>query len=339
MPYEIRHTLLRAWFEQHVTMNRDGAADLGALKSTLICRGVNSRGWRLYLDYGDALFERLGRPWVAADWLYSSGQNALAFLRLLQSCETDVLPPPALISSMSGWGIPKDRLALVPPGFFRSAWKACVAAEYAGVPVATFVEADVAPLSRWFFSTGQYVDPDANRLKAGWSALERRYLEWLRAIPPVAAVRDRTPSAPPAEWPAPVRAVEYEGLRFVSLSTAGALQEEGRAMRHCIGNYVRRCFGSSLRAYSVRHIKSGERLATLTVSYVVAHDHWTLDEIKGPENADVDQRIVRAAYGLLRSLDDATAEDHAFRQFLRRIQSRADEEGREIDEDCFYCQV
>ena len=55
----IRHNLLPLWFEQHITLDRRGELDLGTVKQALTQRGVNSRGWRLYLDYGDALFEQL----------------------------------------------------------------------------------------------------------------------------------------------------------------------------------------------------------------------------------------------------------------------------------------
>jgi hypothetical protein len=183
MTLQIRHNLLQTWFEPVAPSEGAIHADLGILKRVLAGRGVNSRGWRLYLDYGDALFERLGRPWVAADWLYSSGHNAVAFLRLLQSCEMDVLPPPEMISSMCRWEIPKDRLSSVPPAFFRAVWKRCIASEYAGVPVAAYVEAEVVPLAKWFFRTGQHVNPEPSQLKAGWDALERLYLEWVRTHP------------------------------------------------------------------------------------------------------------------------------------------------------------
>lgn len=305
----IRHTLLLIWFEQHITLDRRGELDLGTLKQALMQRGVNSRGWRLYLDYGDSLFEQLGHPWVDDDWLYSSGHNAVAFLCLLQSCEMDVLPPPEFVRSMSQWGIPKDRLSLVPAGFFRAAWKACVAADYQRLPIREFISDYLLPLSRWFFSTGLYQEVETSLLKAGWAALERRYRE----------SPDRRRPANKGEWPVPVWAVEFDGFRFTALATSADLKAEGVAMRHCIGGYDDLCRESSLRAYSVIHKKSGGRLATLTVAYSSQFNTWALDQIKGPGNAEVDERIVRATTALLQSLDEATAEDAAFRQFLRKL--------------------
>ena len=60
----VRHTLLPHWLGLCDVRCENPPVDLGALKQALIKRQLNSRGWRLYLDYGDALFECLGRHLV-----------------------------------------------------------------------------------------------------------------------------------------------------------------------------------------------------------------------------------------------------------------------------------
>ena len=75
--------------------------------------------------------------------------NALAFLRLLQACETDVLPPTALLRSMARWHIPEQRLDLVLPAFFRAAWKMCIVGEYTGAQIDTLVETRIEPVCQW----------------------------------------------------------------------------------------------------------------------------------------------------------------------------------------------
>lgn len=304
-----RHTLLPLCLEQHITLDRRGELDLGTLKRALMQRGVNSHGWRLYLDNGDALFEQLGRPWVDESWLYSSGHNAVAFLCLLQSCEMDILPPPEFVRSMSQWRIPKDRLFLVPAGFFRAAWKASVAADYEKVPLNEFTAGQLLPLTQWFFSNGLHQDVETSLLKTGWTALQRRYRE--------SPLRRRP--ANKGEWPVPVWVVEFDGFCFSALASSADLKADGVTMRHCIGGYDDFCRESSLRAYSVIHKKSGGRLATLTVDYSIQSSSWELQQIKGPGNAGVDERILRATTALLQSLDEATEEDAAFRQFLRML--------------------
>lgn len=206
----------------------------------------------------------------------------------------NVLPPPEMISSMCRWEIPKDRLTSVPPAFFRAVWKRCIASEYAGVPVAAYVEAEVVPLAKWFSRTGQHVNPEPNELKAGWDALERLHLEWVRTHPEKLANPHKLSCAPSTDWRVPVSAVEFAGLHFVVLATATALCEEGDAMQHCIATYADCCRASSLRAYSVRRRKNNQRLATLTVAYIVESDHWCLKEIKGPQNAEVDESIIHS---------------------------------------------
>lgn len=102
-------------------------------------------------------------------------------------------------------------------------------------------------------------------------------------------------------------------------------------MSHCIGGYGDRCRKTSLRAFSVRHRKTGARLATLTVAY--EKGFWQLMAISGPENAEVDDRIVLSTNGLLRSLDEATAENAAFRSFLEKLKARPPSD-EEFDDDC-----
>jgi hypothetical protein len=297
------HEQLALWFD--VPVDEEGA-DLGLLKKALVARGVNGRGWRLYLDYGDAMFEALGRPWVDADAPFSSGPNAAAFLRLLAACEMDVLPPPLLVRSLRQWHIPGERLASVPPLFLRAAWKACVAADYSGDGSAEhlkrFVDDEVVPLAHWFFATLQHQEPEANLLKAGWPTLKRLHQEWRREQ----TLQREARSPAPAQWPVFVPAVDWEGLRFVSLASDAALLTEGDRMNHCIGGYGERCRSGMLRAYSVREGKSGTRVATLTVEEV-APGRWKIDAIKGNYNAPVTKRVEEAAAAVLRSLEEAHA--------------------------------
>jgi hypothetical protein len=278
------------------------------LKKALVARGVNGRGWRLYLDYGDAMFEALGRPWVDADAPFSSGPNAAVFLRLLAACEMDVLPPPLLVRSLRQWRIPGERLAELPPLFLRAAWKACVAADYSGDGSAghlqRFIADEVIPVAQWFFATLQHREPEANLLKAGWPALQREQQEW--RLQQVLQREARSPA--PAQWPVFVPAVEWEGL------------VEGDAMNHCIGGYGERCRGGMLRAYSVREGKSGTRVATLTVEEM-ASGRWKIDAIKGNYNAPVTKRVEEAAAAVLRSLEEAHASFPSTRAQMFRARS------------------
>lgn len=293
------HVQLPAWLG---IPEDDPGVDLGLLKKTLASRGVNARGWRLYLDYGDAMFEALGEPWIDSDAPACSGPSAVAFLKLTAACEMDIPPPPLLVRSISRWQIPDSKLETIPPLFLRAAWKGYVAEDYAddgdGACTTQYIDEKVVPLANWYFSSQHHKELDTNLLKSGWSALERRHHEWI-------IQREEHSPAPP-EWTTFVRAVEWEGLRFVSLASWQALEAEGAAMRHCIGSYGEKCKTRMLRAYSVRDKKSGARVATLTVEEEKP-GRWKIDAIKGSQNAPVDNRVTVAAWSVVRALEDAYA--------------------------------
>ena len=63
------------------------------LKVLLQKNGVNRRGWRLYLDYGDALLESLGSKLLNRQARQQSCRHVEQVLSLLAACEMDVPPP------------------------------------------------------------------------------------------------------------------------------------------------------------------------------------------------------------------------------------------------------
>ena len=93
-------------------------------------------------------------------------------------------------------GLPDDRLDLLPPLYFRAAWKAAVANQYEQRSRAEFT-GEVALVSLWFFSTGAYETADPGLLKAGWPALLRRQKAWSLAQAPEASARSSSASD---EW-------------------------------------------------------------------------------------------------------------------------------------------
>lgn len=319
---ELWHLYLSLWVNDPLAASRTHPTAMGKLKEAVMSKGVNSRGWRLYLDYGDAIFDQLGRPWIVLGQGSQANEiNALAFLRLLQACETDVLPPTALLRSMARWQIPDRRLDLVPPAFFRGAWKMCIVGEYTGAQVDTLVETRIEPVCQWFFATRQHIHVDHNQLKVGWGLLERRYHEFL-ATRQLGDASLPTATTPSAEWLTPVLQAEFDGLLFTALTHEAALQAEGDRMAHCIGGYASRCRRSTLRAYSVTHNKTRQRVATLSVVYSRESQNWRIDDMKGPKNAAVSTEAVTAAFGLLHCLDDATNTNPLVRQELDRLSSQ-----------------
>lgn len=294
-----------------MTEGHIGSDDLGALKSMLTRHGVNARGWRLYLDHGDVLFAPLVPFWFDRHGKGREAAVATCWLRLLQSCEMDVLPPPELVRSIAEWKVPGNQLDTVSPLFLRAAWKSCAAAQYEDDGMDDFIEEQLIPLAQWFFGSGAYKSIDSGRIKAGWESLKRLRYESV-------AVEARKLGTD--EWPPIVRKFESGPYRMLALSSESQLREEGEQMRHCVGTYGDLCRYSSLRIFSVRYKKTGARAATLSIKETEPGS-WVFDQLQGPANADVDPSLWREADALLQIANRISRDDAQTRTFLDFIHS------------------
>lgn len=303
------HNELLNWFQ--MTEGRSGNDHLGVLKTLLTQHGVNSRGWRLYLDHGDVLFAPLVPYWFD---LHGKGQEsavATGWLRLLQSCEMDVLPPPELVASIAHWKVPGNQLEAVPPLFLRAAWKSSAAAQYSDDGIDDFIEEQLIPLAQWFFGSGAHKSIDSGRMKAGWESLKRLRYE------SVAAEAQKLGTD---EWPPIVRKFESGPYRMLALSSESQLREEGEQMRHCVGTYGDNCRYGPLRIFSVQYKKTGTRVATLSIKETEPGS-WVFDQLKGPANAEVDPSLWREADALLQIANRISRDDPQVRTFLDFIHS------------------
>ena len=303
------HKALPKWFQ--MTDELIGNHHLNALKVTLTQLGVNSRGWRLYIDYGDAMFTPLATHWFARHGKGREGAVASHWLRLLQSCEMDVLPPPELVASMAQWQVPGNQLDAVPPLFLRAAWKSCAAAQYSDDGIDAFIKAELIPLAQWFFESGAYMSTDTGRLKAGLESLKRLRRESI-------ALEAR--KLGPDEWPPILRKFESGAYRMLALTSESQLVEEGEHMRHCAGTYGDDCRFEPLRIFSVQYKKTGLRVATLAIKETHPGT-WIVDQIKGLENSDVDPFLWREVDVLLQIANRISREDLQLRAFLDLIHS------------------
>jgi hypothetical protein len=296
--------------------------DLGALKSALAQLGVNGRGWRLYLDYGDALFVPLSEAWLRPDQPEHCRANALAYLRLLQACEMDILPPPALVASLQLWGLPNNRLDSLPPLYFRAAWKAAVAGQYEQRAAYEFVREAIL-VSLWFFGSGVYAVPEPGLLKAGWPALLRRQKAWSLAQA-AAGLRSSAPTVD--QWNPFVRRLDWGFYRFEALTNEAQLLEEGEVMQHCVGTYAEYCQSGVARVYSVRDRQSGRRVATFSMT-LVEHGEgksaWECEQLSGVKNAEIAQRdMFIATDALLRAYQDLPT--HSFAKPVMPVKVNAE---------------
>lgn len=318
------HALLPFWLE--IYPDESGDFDFKQIKSALTNQGVNGRGWRLYLDYGDDLFYPLQEAWIGEDRPFFAPQ-AVTWLRILQACEMDVLPPVRLVRSIPEWGIPHSDLDLLPPLLLRAAWKACIAAQYRNELLCDFVNSDIIPVAKRYFELGAHLEPDTNQLKAGWETVKR-----LCFPPPPRAKRIPDPDV--EIWTPVIRKVECGAYRFEALDSARALETEGRAMQHCIGAYSGRMAREIVMAFSIRNRKDNTRVGTMTVGED-SKGCWDLYEIRGRANQDVSVAVQQAAYAVVRMIEDAYADFKHVRTYVDERRDRVCRQVCTVDDDEF----
>jgi hypothetical protein len=277
----IRHLWLPHWLGQ-------GGLDLSTddhrkLRKALQDLGIDGRGWKLYVAYGDGLFRPLGTHWLHREDARASATNALAYLRLLMGCETDLAPPPVLAASLADCNLPGNSIAAMPTSIFRGAWRALVQAQYQGMGAGNFVDREFIPAMRWFYAQ-PFANQTANREgKADWLWLRRRWAAELRltALP-----------RGPREWSTPVSNARIGNLSFIPLQSESALQDEGEAMHHCIAMFAEFCRTGCTRVFSVRNAISRYRVATLAIA--IEGGSWVVNDLKGSRNATPEQDVTRA---------------------------------------------
>ena len=288
------HDLARWW---GVSLETD--AGMATLKKAFDRRDLGRRAWRLYLDYGDALFDPLRQGWLDEDKPLSTPERATRYLAFLQSLESDIPPPPALVRSVMDWKIPEQQLAQVPLRFFRAAWKRYTFAEFQGDGPAT-LSSEITPVARWFLNEASSLHDNENLLKAGWSSILRACVEAHEVE------EEELPSD--TSWFPILRSVEIGPFRFKAILNQHELVEEGNAMDHCIASYGQWFATELARPFSIRCRHTDKRLATMVI-----HEHkpgvWHIDQLSGYANEDASASIHEAAFSVIRALEDAIALD------------------------------
>ena len=302
---------LPRWLGMEISLEE--SVDLGALKTTLSNRGVSSRGWRLYLDHGDAMFNPLRKNWFTKQAFPRQANAAVDWLCVLQACEMDVLPPHELVSSLGEWKLPGGQISAIPPLFLRAAWKATVLAQYADANATDFIRNELIPLAQWFFQSGTYKSAGPDRLKAGWEGLRRLRRE---------SVKVEAQKLSGDDWPPIIRKFESGRFVMIALRNESELVEEGDAMDHCVGTFGDICKFQPLRIFSIQLKKSRLRVATLSIKEIKS-GHWEVDQLKGPSNADAGPGLWEDIDGLLQIVNAVSRQDAKLRKFLDFIHTLA----------------
>ena len=317
-----QHRDLARWWG----VSLDTEAGMAALKLAFDRRDLGRRSWRLYLDYGDALFDPLRQGWLDEDKPFSTPERATRYLAFLQSLESDIPPPPALVRSVIDWKIPEQRLEQVPLRFFRAAWKRYTFAEFQGDGPATLTS-EITPVARWFLNEAPALHDNENLLKAGWSSILRACAE--------AHENEEETLSPDTSWFPILRSVDIGPFRIQAILNQRELVAEGNAMDHCIASYGQWFATELARPFSIRCRRTDARLATMVI-----HEHkpgiWHIDQLSAYANEDAPASIHEAAFSVVRALEDAIALDPGLYLLIedaRATQPRNSEWSVTVDDD------
>ena len=290
-----RHCDLARWWGVPASSDRY----FPALKEAFSRRDLSRRAWRLYLDYGDALFDPLKPDWLGDDKPLSTPERAARYLALLQVLESDLPPQAGFVRALLDWDIPGKRIESVPPRFFKAAWKRYTLAELQGNAADVMTE-EITPVARWFINDASFLHENQNLLKAGWSSLLKACAE---------AHDDESADCPlDTDWFPIVRRIEIGPYRIVAILNQRDLVEEGNVMEHCIASYGQWFATELARPFSIRCRRTDARLASM-----VAHEYsagvWRVDQVSGYRNTDVSSVISEAASAVVWSIEEAIAHD------------------------------
>lgn len=93
------------------------------------------------------------------------------------------------------------------------------------------------------------------------------------------------------QWQPLLQELQVGSVSFKSLNSSLDLEEEGRAMLHCVSSYGGQCFENRCRIYQVR--LSGVHIATLEVRW--SGKSWTFGQLYGPRNSKILSKKVNDA--------------------------------------------
>lgn len=279
---------------KHLSRTADiDADDLGEMKKVLKSRGVNQRGWRLFLDFGEALFNPVNDHLSKLRTDELKVQESANWLRLLQACEMDLAPPQGLAEATGYWLKRGTTFADFPALLFRALWKQVVKLEYAEEDLRSFLDEKALFAANWCLYHGGKDILTEGQLKSGWDAIwecckqdivSKKHREWM-------------------SWSNWIHVAEYDGYTFEALESAVDLLQEGQRMNHCIATYAYQCKLGLVRVYHIRNKREGTPVATMTVS-LDAEDQWVSTEVHGPDNDEVSERVYIATDAVSRSLND-----------------------------------
>jgi hypothetical protein len=277
--------------------------DTDAIKSVLTHLGVNQRGWRMLLNFGELLLAPLRGGLIHERRPLAAIENLASFMRLVQQCEMDVPPPPEFCRAWACIRYPTlaHDLSEVPVGLFRAAWIEAVRRQYRGSAFQELLDDEVPAVIEWYFRAEQGRVLDWNQLRSPWAWFRQREQAW----------RERCSQGLYLdEWPAVLQVpIERKGLRVIELLAAQAVRDEARIMRHCIDSYIEACESGDYGVFSIQDAGTGERIAT--VGIFIDEERWVIEDVRGPDNEEADEVLWEIAEDVVRCCNGIPVLEHS----------------------------
>lgn len=267
-----------------------GDEPLQRMRRRVKARGLSGRTWKLLLAGGTSIWRPMVRFYTDCDT-----DEAWDYLTLIDAMGWRDVPDAAVMHLvLAQWGS-SDRRRNSYAARFASEMRVLtkIVQRYEGLDRGgrDVMCADLSLVLTWLGKKDAAPVRGASRVPA-WATLVRQAQAFERD-------RMRVAEAASGPWPRLVLVdprVDAGVHEVVLLRGAGALRDEGVAMRHCALSYARDCAAGRAVVASVRDRETGKRVAT--VLWEQDEGRWTLREMVGFANGPVSARVRAVAMGI-----------------------------------------
>jgi hypothetical protein len=245
-------------------------------------RGFSEAAWRYVHKYGSRLFR------VASEIAMNKNKLEVC-VHYLRALETAGFPPPPAPALAMAWF-----RCFAHPYFDRMWFTANWWTADPSVIRAVLMEADkrrcepgfasyigeAVGVLHWAMETRLSLNPQQAR--SGWKWLHRRWVAWRNQC-------TREAKAARLSWRSRLPRTTIGRFEVVPIETGAGLIEEAIAMHNCADTFVVRCKSGDLRLFSVRHARTGKRVATLGITSFGGC--WSAHQVKRSANRPASREL------------------------------------------------
>ena len=278
---------------------------VAAIRKWFIKQGLGPKGWRLLVKSPSGYWAYLR--------LFHGYDAPLEFLKLMVSWirrhEDNGLPsllPNGLADvifdaeeRMADATNHLAALAALPDPLFILLARKAIQAEADGT-FADWLANEIPYFQAWIVDHPGFT-PDKNQMKSGWDWLSRRMARWADAVENggVKSIH---------RWEFALGQHAVDQFEAIALPTNKALWEEGEHMCHCVGELGKYSARGTARYFSIRHLSTQERLATLEIAHAANDPVWLANRCHGRHNASPGPEVIAFAIDVARAYNVASGQ-------------------------------